>query len=181
MVDFENLKVKDYVKCLSYEGVPFESYQFNGIILAKNVVVTNAIIDADYGEIGVATIDFIVVDCLSILNGDLNIDFEKFGNDLDYRMDILINSYGDLDIHYVTKEQILEKISKNDILIMEKNIDLFDKLKDNIVVKLTNNDKTIYLKKENKNLFVSNDNENFEKTYYTIFFYLTVGTAMTIL
>ena len=179
MVDFENLKVKDYVKCISYDGVPVGNYEFNGIILAKNVVVTNAIIDEDYGEIGVATIDFIVVDCFSILNWDLNIDFEKFGNDLDYRMDIIIN--GDLDIYYLKKEQIIEKISKNDILVMNKNIELFDKLADNIVVKLTNNDKIIYLKKENKNLFVSNDNQNFEKTYYTIFFYLTVGTVMIIL
>lgn len=139
----------------------------------------NGLLEIDYGEIGVATIDFIVVDCFSILNGDLNIDFEKFGNDLDYRMDIIIN--GDLDIYYLKKEQIIGKISKNDILVMNKNIELFDKLADNIVVKLTNNDKIIYLKKENKNLFVSNDNENFEKTYYTIFFYLTVGTVMTIL
>lgn len=177
--NFSKLKVKDYVKCIETECVPCGGYEFNGLILAKNVVVTNAIIDGDNGEIGVATVDCIVADCQSLVNNDLDFDFERFGNDLDYRMEFLSNA--DFDFFYIDRENIIEKISKNDIIIMQENIKIFDSLEDNVVVKLIEDNEVLYLKKDNGSLFVSKDNKYFEKTYYTFLFYISVGTRMVVL
>lgn len=181
MIDFEKINVHDLVKCYSVEGCP-SGYVFNGIVLAKNVKVDNMV--NENGDVSVGIVDCIVINYRDSKEffDTVDFDFEKFGVDFDYRMKIIEQSmdFGD-GFYFLNKNDILDCINKNDIENMENNIKIFDNLQDNVVVELINDDKKIFLKKDNKKLFVSTNCKDWEKSYYTIFYYINVGTKMKIL